>query len=317
MKAIDYKIHIKGLKSQSGSIPIIALKEIANALLKSTDRILRLFVEGQSVKSGKAPEWLKKSLDFTIMGITSGSTVITLEAPLLIDSMPEYFEQKKLWQEDVINPDESALSLLSKSVADVSAENRDSDYFDTGVLDALLAFKSITPSYASEISIVSKKKSSDNFKISPDEIKKIKTIKASTPLPRTIVLSGFFNLIEHHNRRFQLRMENGKTLNGIMDPELVAPERMRQFWGQRVTIKGKGNFKPSGNIRNIEAQFIQSFESGDEILQQVPIIQKQFKFTEEYFAEKNSSKSLKKIWGKWPGNESIDELLEALKHSSV
>jgi hypothetical protein len=37
------------------------------------------------------------------------------------------------------------------------------------------------------------------------------------------------------------------------------------------------------------------------------------KFFEDFLAERNVSKSLKKIWGKWPGDESIDELLNALE----
>lgn len=317
MKVIDYKIHIGGLKSKSGSISITALKEIADVLIKSSDRILRLFVEGRSIKSGKTPEWLRRSLDFTIMGLKSGSTIIELEAPVLTETMPEYFEQKKLWQDDVIGPEDSALSLLSKSVSDASAENSDSDYLDSGVLDALMAFKSVTPSYASEITILSEKKNTDNFRISPEEIKKIRKIKISTPKPQTIVTSGFFNMIEHNKRRFQLKLENGKTVNGIVDPEWIDPEHMRRFWGQKVTMKGKGHYKPSGNLRSIEAQFIQSFENGDEVLQHIPGSQKQFKFTDDYFTEKNSNKILKKIWGKWPGDESIDELLEALQHRTV
>lgn len=38
---------------------------------------------------------------------------------------------------------------------------------------------------------------------------------------------------------------------------------------------------------------------------------------EKYFAEINSDAVLKKIWGSWPGDESIDELLAALGHGSV
>ncbi|MCP5052414.1 MAG: hypothetical protein GY940_34925, partial [bacterium] len=166
MELIDYQIRILGLNTRAGSISISLLKDIADMLLKSSDRVLRLCVEGQSTKSGKTPEWLKKSLDFTVTGMHTGSTVIQLEAPTLNETIPELFVQKKLWRDNDIKPGDSALSLLSRSVSDAAAENRESDYFDVGVLDALLSFKSITTNSAREIDIRSNAKAEDNFKIS-------------------------------------------------------------------------------------------------------------------------------------------------------
>lgn len=38
-----------------------------------------------------------------------------------------------------------------------------------------------------------------------------------------------------------------------------------------------------------------------------------FEYTDEFLIEnKSNSRALRKIWGKWPGDESIDELLSAL-----
>lgn len=315
MQSVEYTIDILGLKAREGSIPITAFKEIVDAILKGSDRVLRLFVEGRSVKRGKSPDWLKKSLDFTLTGIKTGSTILELEAPVLGEAIPEQFIQKKLW-EDVIKPDDTAITLLSKSIIDATSEDVESDYFDVGVLDALLSFKSITKHYAKELRINSKIKAKDNFKISEEEIKKIKKIKIETPKSNTIVISGFFNLIEHSNCRFQLRLKDDKNIDGIMDPLFVDFENMRNLWGKKVTVKGKAHFKPSGKLRSIEAQIIKPFESGDEILQRIPTKQKFFKFTEEFLKEKNSNKVLKNIWGKWPGDEPIDELLNALEERS-
>jgi hypothetical protein len=313
LKTIDYNLNIQGLKTKKGTISISALKEIMEALLKGSDKVLRLLIEGRSVIGGKNPEWLKKSLDFTISGIKAGSTIIELEAPLLKKTIPEQLTQKKLWDDiESIKPDDTAVSLLSRSFADASAENMESNYFDVGVLDALLSFNPIIKKYAKELIITSNKRAKDNFRISSEQIEKIKKIKIETPKPQTIVISGFFNLIEHSNQRFQLIVEEDKKIDGIMDPSFVNIENMRELWGKRVTIKGKANYKPSGKIRNIEAQLIRPFESGDEILQKIPGAQRRFKFVDEFLLEKNANTALKKVWGKWPGDESIDDLLAAL-----
>ena len=57
---------------------------------------------------------------------------------------------------------------------------------------------------------------------------------------------------------------------------------------------------------------MKSIEPGEEIMQEIPGI-KLFEYTDEFLIEKKSnSRALRKIWGKWPGDESIDELLSAL-----
>jgi hypothetical protein len=312
LKTIDYKVNILGLTNKKGSISISALKEITGALLKGSDRVLRLFIEGRSTKSGKNPDWLKKSLDFTITGIKAGSTVIELEAPVLEEAIPEQLIQRKSGVNS-ISPDDTALSMLSKSIADAYAENMESDYFDSGVLDALLSFNTIIKKYAKELKITSKTKAEDNFRISSEEIKTIKKIKIEPPGPHTIVIAGFFNLIEHSNRRFQLKLEDGISIEGIMDPLLVDSENMRELWGKKVTVKGKALYKPSGKLRSLEAQLVKSFESGDKILQKIPGARKRTKLTGELVTEKKSNQqALRKIWGKWPGDESIEELLALL-----
>jgi hypothetical protein len=312
LKTIDYKLNILGLTNKKGSISIYALKEITDALIKGSDRVLRLFVEGRSTKSGKYPDWLKKSLDFTITGIKAGSTVIDLEAPVLKEAIPLQIIQRQL-EVDTISPDDTAISILSKSIADACAQNMESDYFDSGVLDALLSFNTITKKYAKELIITSKTKTADNFKISSEEIKKIKKIKIETPTPHTIVIAGFFNLIENSNRRFQLKLEDGKSIEGIMDPLLVDSENMRELWGKKVTLKGKAIYKPSGKLRSLEAQLVKPFESGDKILQKIPGARKHTKQIVELVMEKKSNQqALRKMWGKWPGDESIEELLALL-----
>lgn len=242
MKTIDYKLNILGLTNKKGSISIYALKEITDALIKGSDRVLRLFVEGRSTKSGKYPEWLKKSLDFTITGIKAGSTVIHLEAPVLKEAIPLQIIQRQL-ELDSISPDDTPLSMLSKSIADACAGNMESDYFDSGVLDALLSFNTITKKYAKELKITSKTKAADNFRISSEEINTIKKIKIKTPL-------------------------------------------------------------------------VKPFESGDKILRKIPGARKHTKQTVESVMEKKSNRqALLKMWGKWPGDESIEELLALLDGS--
>lgn len=314
MELINYQIGIKGLKVKDGTIPLSALKDISDIILNSSEKVLRLCIEGTSTKRGKIPEWLKNSLNFTITGIKKGSTILELEVPVLKETIPSYFQQKKIWEEK-IHSDDTAISLFSKSINDISIGNIESDFYDLGVLNTFQRFGSILKDYAKELEIRSAEKTVDNFKISEHEISKIKSVKISIPESRIIVISGFFNMIEHSHRRFQLSISDDQNINGELDPNFIELENMRLLWGKKVTIKGEARFKPSGKMHFIKAHFVKDFEIGDEILERMPKVQRSFKFAEEYLKEKNTGSVLKRIWGKWPGDESIDDLLEALDNS--
>ena len=87
---------------------------------------------------------------------------------------------------------------------------------------------------------------------------------------------------------------------------------MREFWGKRVTIKGLVHFNPGRKVRLFEAQSIKVAESGEEIFERVPKApQPQLLFDVES-QKLSGAPVLEDIWGKWPGDESIDELLTAL-----
>ena len=80
---MKYKLKLKGLKTPSGTISILALKDLVDTLVETAERGLRLAVQGESVKRGPVPGWLARSLDFTIIELKKGSTTLTLEAPAL------------------------------------------------------------------------------------------------------------------------------------------------------------------------------------------------------------------------------------------
>ena len=315
MKAMRYKIKIYGLKSPEGTMPMVALKEICSALMESSERALRLSIEGISLKRGTVPKWLKKSLQFTVTGITKGSTVLEIEAPTLEASAPEKVQQPDLWYTPP-DPKDTALSLLSRSVLDATTEQMESDRYDRGVLESLLSFRPFLKDYAKEFDVDCASRKSDNFKINGPALDKISRIEAKTPEPRAIILSGLFTLIEHPSRRFQLTLEDGRKLLGTADPSHIDVEQMRALWGRKVTLKGMAAFKPSGVVHFIQAEMIKPFETGEELFLSRPQFKTPVELVKEVKRRGEIRGPLMEVWGKWPGEESIDEILISLNKIS-
>jgi hypothetical protein len=87
---------------------------------------------------------------------------------------------------------------------------------------------------------------------------------------------------------------------------------MREFWGKSVTIKGLVHFNPGRKVRLFEAQSIKVAESGEEMFERVPKAPEPQLLFDVETSKLSAAPALEEIWGRWPGDESIDELLTAL-----
>ena len=312
MNTLKYKVKLEGLDSPSGTISARALFELLNQLTSAAERSLRLAIEGQSIKTGPSPKWLEKATDFTFTGIQTGSTVLEIEAPVLSDSIPELAMQQDIWGK-APGPQDTAISLISRSVLDMAEENLESDYYDYGVLASLLELKPFIIGHAPRISVYCDERKFENFKIDMPVIEKVEKIKKRIPEPRAFMLAGYLEQVAYSSKKFQIHLPDGQIIQGKVNDEFINMEDLRQLWGKKVTAKGIINFKPSGKIRILLAQMLKEMEAGEEIFETAPFIQTQFEFVKQSQSEATRRDWLKEIWGKWPDDESIEEIMKEIE----
>ena len=311
MKTVKYKISLKGLSTERGTISFTMLSKVVDLLVNGSERALRLAVEGKSVKVGTTPAWLSQSTEFVLKKIGKGSTVLEFEAPTLKETAQERIRQQDLWY-TVPEPNDTAITLLSNSIRDAEEEKMESDRYDRGMLDTLLGFRQILENDKIKIELRSRSRLKDNFTIDAVRYKNIERVRTAAPESQAVLVSGYFNVIEHSERKFTLTLENKQTVHGKIDEGLINVEEMRRMWGKKVTIKGTVHYLASGKPRMLEAHHIQARQVGDEILASLPmpVHEPQLSFLPK---SGTSSKGIvHEIWGKWPGDESIEELLEEL-----
>lgn len=312
MKTANYILKINGLKAPKGTISILALKELIDNLIESSEKALRLSVEGTSSKKGQLPAWLKNSVDYTITGLRKGSTKILISAPELIETAPEELSQPDLWN-ILPKQDDTALSILIRAANDAINKNNDSSYLDNSLLSSLLSFDNFISSYAKSFELVSENGRSEKIKIDGKQIEKIKEFKKKIPEQQKVVLSGLFNEIEHIEGKFRLRLNNGITITGEIDKEFIDKERMRSLWGKMATVRGVAEFKPNKDIRYIKADLIKQYEESESILLNNTSKEEPLLLFEKPQPLKQHTNHLKGLWGSWPGDESIEELLKELE----
>ena len=96
--------------------------------------------------------------------------------------------------------------------------------------------------------------------------------KRVTGLPesRAFMVTGVMDRIRHDDGRFRLRLVDGQTLAGRLDPEAVEIERLREFEGRPATVVGMVHFHPDGRPRLLVARRLRDPEEGDVLLEDLP-----------------------------------------------
>jgi len=312
MKSVSYQLRINGLATPDGTISVRALMELLRGLTESAERGLRLAIEGVSVKSGRTPGWLEKAVELTVSGLEKGSTVLDVEAQLLGDVIGSELQQQDFWVTPP-GPEDTALSLFARSVTDTTAENLESDYYDAGVLRSLLGFKPFLKTMADSVELIAPGRPRENVTLTMAEMEKAERLKVRTPEPQAFIVAGHLDAIQHSRKRFQLVLPETQVVPGRVDEEFMSTEDLRQFWGKKVTVKGTVHFKPSGRVQLLEAQMIRAAEPGEEVFAEMPQAQSEAEFASAAFGAVERKDWLQEVWGKWPGDEPVEEILLELK----
>jgi len=312
MNVVKYQLKVEGLATPEGTISARALVELLQRVTECAERALRLALEGASIKSGRPPSWLEKAVDLTVSGLEPGSTVLDIEAPALGEVIGTELQQQDFWLTPPAAED-TALSLVAKSVRDTTAENLESDYCDAGVLAGLLGFKPFLKPDGRSIEFRCDGRPHEDVRLTMAEMEKVERLKVRTPDPQAFIISGHLDAIQHSRKRFELVVPEGQVIPGRIDEEFLTAESMREFWGREVTVRGTVHFKPSGRVQLLEARLIKAKDLGEEVFAEAPRVQTEAEFAAEAFQAADRRDWLRDIWGKWPGDEPVEEILRELK----
>ena len=288
------------------------LHRVLGALLKTAERATRLLASGSGAARGKTPAWLRESTDFVVTGLSRGSTVIEIDAPRLDAVAEDAFAQTDFWIA-APEPGDSALDLAAEAI--LEAENAEStgERFDASVLESILEFKKAVRGSGATFELKRPGKHRQSVALSAEAYKVIDTRKAELPSPQAFVISGKLDEIRHSGGRFQLVLKDGQTLPGRVHAEYLEEELLRPLWGHAVTVEGMVYFKANGKPRAIDARRIGAFEEGDQAFESLPQVasgSQEALFPELVVAARKADPM--KLWGTWPGDEPIEELLEEL-----
>lgn len=316
LKTRCYTLRVEGLGARDGEIPDTALTEVVGAMRRLAERVTRLRATGISTARGARPKWLEETLTFTITGLSSGSTTIGYRAPCLEETARDQFGRPFLAEErELPNLHDTALDLVSEAVPSVIAEEGSGakDYLDQGVVKAMLDFGRAAGS--ADVGYTLRPEGTEGRGFVWDRGATVRAERRLETLPpaRAFIVTGRLDRIEHDGGRFRLRLKDGSVLAGQLDTATVDREVLRPLWGRDSTVTGQVHFRADGRPRAIVARHLMPRADRHEMFERTPqgAAPGTAKLPAE-FVERAKNFDLDTLKGAWPGDETIEELMEDL-----
>ncbi len=270
---------------------------------------LRLVIEGISSKKGPRPEWLEESVNFQLTGIQKGSTDLMVEAPILEDvlqqiQIPMFGRNPQSLQKY------TGIDLALESFNQAFGNKKEDDLLDKYLLQKMEDYRSLFQNGKGAIQIRGYNYEKPT-EITHQSFEHIKKLEKQTPPRSRAQISGTLDLMQYSKDLIQVKTKQG-DIHALLTGGIQFGD-ISQYFGQKVTLQGIANFKPSGKVSAIEVDSVRPATEEDEWFTKEPSpIKEQLDLKELRTEQKYKGTKLDNITGKWPGDEPIEELLEML-----
>jgi len=269
-------------------------------------------LEGRSTSGGPKPPWLEPGSAFDFVGLTSGSSVVLLDAPPLAEAHPGTFAQRCIF----LDNQRTAIDFWKESLADALSGEVNSELFDQSMLaDFKKSLKQLFSHGVSEVEIGDGTAPATTLVVRPEGIAQIEHLESQTPHSRPVRVAGKLDVIRHSDRRLTLNLSNGAALNCWA--EEIEEDRLRSMWGEPVVVSGVAVFRPSGKVLRVEGEHIVPATQPElELWSEEPEPIEAELDVKALHKPQGPRSGINAIFGKWPGDETDEEFEDILKEMS-
>lgn len=287
------------------------LAEIPVAVQQSISMALR----NRSSTPGRHPQWLDRASDIRFVDHEgNGEVTLYFEAPTLGEAAHEVYQQSELWPS---RPDENdtGFDLLGDVLTDMSANNADSDHFDTTLLRRLLRFKRVFLGPYNEIDITSRRfKKQNPARMSSSTLETAEGLLGCTPAASRVRIVGTLDMIRVSTQSFGLRLDGGEEVRGVLPDGTI--EEVKQLLNRRVLLLGKAVYRASGRLLRVDAESVTLGENEPALWSKMPQPGSSRIDPSRLRKPQGPRSGMAAIMGRWPGDESDDDITAALEKLS-
>jgi hypothetical protein len=311
---LNYTLLLHGLRSQSDGLPGALVRDVLEAVDRGAKGAVRLRLEGRSwARGGPPPAWVNEAAAFQLAGFHRGTPGLELRMRTLAEALPGRFAQEDLFPP--VDPAESALTLMRRSLGDALAGEADSDAFDPPLLRSFEEFREVFRHGVDAVEIRNGRADAPSVTVTPQGIKVVQRLQRQTPRPRRVRIAGKVDAIRHSDRAFTLVLQSGEQVRGVLaegEPEVLTP-----IFGRLAVVSGMAQFRPSGTLLRVDADQVEAGSEPDLALwSESPRPLFAAMDLHEARRPQGPRSGINALIGAWPGEETDDEIFALLEEMS-
>jgi hypothetical protein len=264
---------------------------------------------------GRPPEWLQRATDVRFLEQDredDETTKLIFEAPRFGDVAQEPYQQGQLFEQPP-DQDDTAFDLFGDVLKDITNRASNSERFDSPLLEQLSkldgrvfnrGIEAITV-HGHRLPIVQPPRIDHELAAIAVSLRK------ETPKSLRVRVAGKLDMIRDSDRVFELIVNTGDRVRGVW----VGGESsvLGQLWKNQVVVDGVAVFRPSGALLRVDTQGLQKADKSDDFFSKVPTPAARSVDSKRIRQTQTSATGANAVFGKWPGDESEEQLLAALK----
>jgi hypothetical protein len=296
-------------------VPSHALGCLLGFIPHAVRQSVRMAIEGRSRAKGKRPDWLRAAADIRFLGHEgTDATILHFEAPTLGEAAPRLYAQQELWPTKPA-PSDTGFDLLGDVFKDVAAQNADSERFDRQLLDEIFGLRHVLNGTFREMAVAGVRHSGPQaVVVTPSVVQIARSLYTNTPVPQQVRIAGKLDMLRASTQSFGVILDDGQEIRGVLtegDVEQISP-----FLNRRVLVLGKAIYRPSGRLLRVDAEEVVEASGEERFFSTIPKpVWKMFDLRDTV-REQQHKLGIAAVIGKWPGDETDEQIEEALKELS-
>lgn len=293
-------------------LPATVLLEAVGALMEGARLAARFAVEGESVRKGPRPAWLEAACDFDVTNLSPGSVAIAMEARTLgeVDAARFGADQGSLFGDaDDRFADRTAVDLFGNLLATILEGEPDDVVADRALLESCARFAKAFGKGFAGLRLDGLADRKGPVTITAEHVQKIETLRDETPSPQAARIAGKLDTVSATRPDVVLTLKDGSRVPGRMEEHDL--DELRALLGKDVVVSGMAHYRPSGRLLFVSVEDLAVARPEDRMFQRVPMGRKRRVVIEP--SRQDGTLGVSSFFGTWPGDETDEELLEALR----
>ena len=270
-----------------------------------------------STARGRPPDWLASAWTVNFEAMSEGRdgcTRLHFGCPRFGDAAAAEYEQQLMF-ETRPREEDTGFDLIGDLLEDVAAKRRDSHRFDRGLLKRLGQFGAAKRRWGVDsLGFLGDRLPHDDPTLLNDHIASFAAaLESETPKPKRTRIMGKLDMIRDSDGAFAMLLDSGEQVHGVWLPKDT--DQLAAFWRKPVVVEGRAVFCASGSLLRIEAEGMAQATDADAFFAKrpEPDTSDSRPLAARVLRRQTATTGAAAIFGQWPGDETEEELLVALK----